>query len=266
MYTESNRSEKKATKDKPIQAMNLSLIENKSTASDNNTDIPTQMKDSIEQRSGLSFGDVRVHYNSPKPAQRNAHVYTHGNDIHIASGQERHLGYELGHVVQQKQSLVKPSNEFGDLTMSDDVWLERGAGTLTQFMVSEQPQRMSDAIQMKNGKRGSKSQNTREVRDRIKARDAALEGGRLRREQHGGNWQVANWRNVIDLKRHKQLSGSSGRNEVGGKLIFHFNTGYQVIIDIDGRYWRWQNAQEQYLDINGNPSLVNQATHFRTPD
>jgi hypothetical protein len=33
--------------------------------------------------------DVKVHYNSAKPAQLNAHAYAQGTDIHIASGQEK---------------------------------------------------------------------------------------------------------------------------------------------------------------------------------
>lgn len=142
MYTISNRSEKKATKDKPIQAMNLSLVEDKATTSDNKTGIPTQMKDSIEQRSGLSFGDVRVHYNSPKPAQLNAHAYTQGNDIHIASGQERHLGHELGHVVQQKQGRVKPTMQMLGVDINDDAGLEAeaddwGSGALQMMPIGD---------------------------------------------------------------------------------------------------------------------------------
>jgi hypothetical protein len=51
--------------------------------------------------SGFSFDDVKVHYNSDKPAQLQATAYTQGNQVHIAPGEERHLDHELGHVVQQ---------------------------------------------------------------------------------------------------------------------------------------------------------------------
>ena len=73
----------------------------------NLTGIPTQMKLDFEQRSGLSFDDVRVHYNSDKPAQLQALAYTQGTQVYVGPGQERHLKHELGHVVQQKQGRVK---------------------------------------------------------------------------------------------------------------------------------------------------------------
>jgi hypothetical protein len=45
----------------------------------------------IENLSGFSMSDVKVHYNSDKPAQLQAHAYAQGTDIHLASGQEKHL-------------------------------------------------------------------------------------------------------------------------------------------------------------------------------
>ena len=73
----------------------------------NLTGIPTQMKLDFEQRSGLSFDDVRVHYNSDKPAQLQALAYTQGTQVYVGPRQERHLPHELGHVVQQKQGRVR---------------------------------------------------------------------------------------------------------------------------------------------------------------
>ena len=49
----------------------------------NLTGIPTQMKLDFEQRSGLSFDDVRVHYNSDKPAQLQALAYTQGTQVYL---------------------------------------------------------------------------------------------------------------------------------------------------------------------------------------
>ena len=69
----------------------------------NMTGIPTQMKLDFEQRSGLSFDDVRVHYNSDKPRKIGALAYTQIPQVHIGPGQERHLRHELVHVVQQKE-------------------------------------------------------------------------------------------------------------------------------------------------------------------
>lgn len=53
--------------------------------------------------------DVKVNYNSDKPAQLQAHAYAQGNEIHIAPGQEKHLPHEAWHVAQQKQGRVKPT-------------------------------------------------------------------------------------------------------------------------------------------------------------
>ncbi|MEQ3450662.1 DUF4157 domain-containing protein [Pseudoalteromonas sp. XMcav2-N-2] len=80
--------------------------------SNNRTGLPDDLKLGIERMSGYSMDDVRVHYNSDKPAQLQAHAYAQGNDIHIASGQHSHLAHEAWHVVQQKQGRVKPTTQL----------------------------------------------------------------------------------------------------------------------------------------------------------
>ncbi|MFN9682245.1 MAG: DUF4157 domain-containing protein, partial [Bacteroidota bacterium] len=57
-------------------------------------ELPFQLKSGIEQLSGISMGDVKVHHNSDKPAQLQAHAYAQGTDIHLAKGQEKHLPHE----------------------------------------------------------------------------------------------------------------------------------------------------------------------------
>lgn len=94
----------------------------------NLTGIPTQMKLNFERRSGLSFDDVRVHYNSDKPAQLGALAYTQGNQVHVGPGQEHHLPHELGHVIQQKAGRVRPTRWIGGLPINDQPELEREAG------------------------------------------------------------------------------------------------------------------------------------------
>ena len=75
----------------------------------NDTDMPDGLKSGIESLSGFSMNDVKVHYNSAKPAQLQAYAYAQGNDIHIGPGQEKHLPHEAWHVVQQKQGKVHPT-------------------------------------------------------------------------------------------------------------------------------------------------------------
>ena len=95
---------------------------------ENNTGLPDNLKTGIENLSGFSMDDVKVHYNSDKPAQLQAHAYAQGTDIHIASGQEKHLPHEAWHVVQQKQGRVKPTIQMkGGLSINTDVGLEREA-------------------------------------------------------------------------------------------------------------------------------------------
>lgn len=93
----------------------------------NLTGIPTQMKLDFEQRSGLSFDDVRVHYNSDKPARIGALAYTQGTQVHVGPGQERHLRHELGHVVQQKRGIVASYFQIDDTKINTDPLLEKGA-------------------------------------------------------------------------------------------------------------------------------------------
>ncbi|MEP5341105.1 MAG: DUF4157 domain-containing protein [Algibacter sp.] len=66
---------------------------------ENNTGLPDNLKSGIENLSGYAMDDVKVHYNSDKPAQLNAHAYAQGTDIHVASGQEKHVPHEAWHVV-----------------------------------------------------------------------------------------------------------------------------------------------------------------------
>ena len=55
----------------------------------NRTGIPLQLKERMEQNTGVSFDDVRVHYNSALPAKLDALAYTKGNQVEIGPGQER---------------------------------------------------------------------------------------------------------------------------------------------------------------------------------
>ena len=51
----------------------------------NNTGLPDNLKTGIENLSGFSMDDVKVHYNSDKPSQLNALAYAQGNNIHVAA-------------------------------------------------------------------------------------------------------------------------------------------------------------------------------------
>ncbi|MCM8535068.1 MAG: DUF4157 domain-containing protein [Lentisphaeraceae bacterium] len=97
---------------------------------ENNTGLPDNLKSGMENLSGMSLDHVKVHYNSAKPAAVQAHAYAQGSDIHLASGQEKHLPHELGHVVQQAQGRVKPTTEVGGMAVNDNESLESEATSM----------------------------------------------------------------------------------------------------------------------------------------
>ncbi|MEJ6485262.1 DUF4157 domain-containing protein [Nostoc punctiforme UO1] len=123
-----------AARDLPLQAKG-DLTGNRPDSSveqrPNKTGIPDVLKAGVESLSGYSLDDVRVHYNSPKPAQLQALAYTQGTDIHLGSGQERHLPHEAWHVVQQKQERVKSTMQMeGKANINDDAELEKEADVM----------------------------------------------------------------------------------------------------------------------------------------
>ncbi len=101
---------------------------------ENNTGLPDNIKSNVESLSGISMDNVRVHYNSPKPAQIQALAYTQGTDILVAPGQEKYLPHETWHVVQQAQGRVKPTFQMNGAFINDDSRLEREAGEMEKVI------------------------------------------------------------------------------------------------------------------------------------
>jgi hypothetical protein len=96
----------------------------------NKTGMPDHLKNGIESLSGMDVSDVRVHYNSSRPAQLNALAYAQGSDIHLASGQEKHLPHEAWHTVQQRQGRVQPTMQMAGTQINDDAGLEKEADVM----------------------------------------------------------------------------------------------------------------------------------------
>jgi len=120
---EDNRPE--AAQMKKLQASADRTVQRK----ENKTGLPDRLKSGVENLSGHSMDDVKVHYNSDKPAGLQAHAYAQGTDIHVAPGQEKHLPHEAWHVVQQKQGRVRPTKQLKEkhTDINDDHGLEREA-------------------------------------------------------------------------------------------------------------------------------------------
>lgn len=134
----------------------------------NLTGIPTQMKLDFERRSGLSFDDVRVHYNSDKPAQLQALAYTQGTQVYVGPGQERHLPHELGHVVQQKHENIKADTVYNGVPINTSQYLEHLANSnlinyrVKENNISKYPRYISTSvIQLQPQKGGTKKRGTK---------------------------------------------------------------------------------------------------------
>ncbi len=105
------------------------------------------------------MGDVRVHRGSPEPTRIGALAYAQGRDIHLASGQDRHLPHEAWHVVQQAQGRVAQTRQAMGVALNDDPGLEAeadrmgqralSAGTTQMMPGSEPPKFTSPPIQQK---------------------------------------------------------------------------------------------------------------------
>lgn len=96
----------------------------------NNTGMPDNLKAGIESLSGFSMDNVRVHYNSSKPATVQALAYTQGTDIHVAPGQEKCLPHEAWHVAQQMAGRVSPTTNINGMPVNDNADLEHEADVM----------------------------------------------------------------------------------------------------------------------------------------
>ncbi|MBD1846383.1 DUF4157 domain-containing protein [Cyanobacteria bacterium FACHB-63] len=100
------------------------------------TGLLNTLKAGVEKLSGYSLEQVRVHYNSPKPAQLQALAYTQGTEIHLAPGQEEHLPHEMWHVVQQAQGRVQPTDQLNGVDINNDEALECEAEQMGRLALS----------------------------------------------------------------------------------------------------------------------------------
>ncbi|MBY0573303.1 MAG: DUF4157 domain-containing protein [Undibacterium sp.] len=125
----------------PIQAANRNKLtnhNNNDTAKTPSKHLPTQLKSGIESLSGVPLDDVKVHYNSDRPALFNALAYAQGREIHLARGQERHLPHEAWHLVQQAQNRVKSSTQMADVAINTNSSLETEADVMGSKALSYQ--------------------------------------------------------------------------------------------------------------------------------
>ncbi len=126
---------------RPLPTFGYSVLQRKGSegeSQENTSGLPDGLKSHIEALSGLSLDSVKVHYNSPLPAQQNALAFTQGSDIQIAPGQEKQLPHEAWHVVQQAQGRVQPTTQLkGSTPVNDDEGLEHEADVMGSKALAE---------------------------------------------------------------------------------------------------------------------------------
>ncbi|MEL6424851.1 MAG: DUF4157 domain-containing protein [Pseudomonadota bacterium] len=120
--------------EEPMQGK-FAPVQRAENAAPNNTGMPDGLKSGIEGLSGMDLSDVRVHRDSPAPAQVNALAYAQGSNIHLGPGQDQHLPHEAWHVVQQRQGRVPTTTEVNGVPVNDSAGLEREADMMGQKAV-----------------------------------------------------------------------------------------------------------------------------------
>jgi Domain of unknown function (DUF4157) len=151
--------------DKPERATCPSCSAPTIQREENRTGMFDNLKAGVENLSGLDMSDVRVHYNSDKPAEVGALAYAQGIDIHVAPGQERHLPHEAWHVVQQKQRRVQPTIQIKDgISVNDDAGFEREADVMGRNALSSSNETKQE-LSVELGAHGPGSRGAQELID-----------------------------------------------------------------------------------------------------
>lgn len=212
------------------ETQHRNTISQESSTVTNRTGMPDNMKRKYEALSGLSMDDVRVHYNSGRPSQLGALAYTQGSHVYVAPGQERHLGHELGHVIQQKQGRVRATASFEGVAINLDDRLEREADAYDREARAYEAERAE--------------KTSREEYHNIPANRTDVFGG------------VAQLRPVVDTKRNRpfymdnKYRGKSGRLfllklfvEMGDYIVFQIRDHVRRIFWEKDRQWVAENPQ-----------------------
>ncbi len=102
--------------------------------------LPDRLRSGVEQLSGFSMADVRVHYDSPAPARMGAVATTQGPEIHLAPGATAagYLPHEAWHVVQQAAGRVQQIMTVNGVGVNENPDLEREA-TVMGTRAAHQP-------------------------------------------------------------------------------------------------------------------------------
>ncbi|MEM8960982.1 MAG: DUF4157 domain-containing protein [Acidobacteriota bacterium] len=201
--------------------------------------MPDQLKIGIEALSGESADDVKVHYNSAKPAQIHALAYAQGNQIHIGPGNESYLPHEAWHVMQQKQGRVEGEQRVSGAWLNENPRLEREA-----FTMGERAQSVGAAITDRYG--------VDVASDSRGARGFAVRGGVIQAvydsEESNGDHESApgSAEEIIDwsdlTQQAQRLPDEVLKNVFLNLAEYHYEkAGQQPKVDLNAAFGTWLN-------------------------
>ncbi len=227
-------------------------------AGENKTGMPDQLKSGVENLSGYSMDDVKVHYNSSKPAQLQAHAYAQGTDIHIGPGQEQHLPHEAWHVAQQKQGRVQPTTQMKGANVNDDAGLEKeadvmGAKSMQAGASSAPVQRKTEgAIDSSAPVQMAKPSKAKalSITDASKTKLSKKKGGKLKPgdrhfSKHGGKELKAQLKSEGD----QNIPTSFMEYDVNPKQAGQGRDAERIVVGSDGRMWYTGDHYKTFEEI-----------------
>ena len=203
----------------------------------NNTGMPDNLKAGIESLSGFSMDNVRVHYNSSKPATVQALAYTQGTDIHVAPGQEKCLPHEAWHVAQQMAGRVSPTTNINGMPVNDNAALEHEADVMGE-----------KAVQCKNT--CVKNTNCSRMGSGV-TQCLAIQYGKADSISEDAN-EIAEGQNVARRARRKHDIGVLSFNDVESRNLKDKYNGAEYIKN------NMMDSEKIYIVSHGLPAMGNQ--------
>jgi len=236
-----------------------------------NNGLPASLKAGVENLSGYSMDDVKVHYNSSKPAQLNAHAYAQGAEIHVAPGQEKHLPHEAWHVVQQKQGRVKPTKQVGGVDVNDNVQLEKEADvmgakasrmndsniSITEVKVEAPVQRVAQLIEYSEAIIGNIYY--------VEGQNRKLIGkgyGWLKFEGLSGSYRASQVQDAVNTTNNTSNSGTSMNNSSSNSSAMVTNNSNTSNTNSSSYHDHYSNLRDVYGNWTPNETFGQNQTPF----
>jgi len=261
--------------EEPLQAKFTSgltgTLQAKTEASENKTDMPDHLKSGLENLSNMNLSNVRVHHNSSKPAQLDALAYTQGQDIHVGTGQEKHLPHEGWHAVQQIQGRVKPTMQAKGVSINDDAGLEREADVMGTKALQRMPLSRNRGDQMAPAVPAagpSTSYGTRPTIQRAMKFEYQIKRNRLYRDdgtkvlplprKYGPEDYLVKGKSGVRLESetHGQPEFETGWTRSWSKLISQINEAHQMTDQMNKAVKVNGSDGKEYSEFPFSPSQI----------